>query len=136
MHRYRTSNGRQRFSGAAASLSGVLTGRQEWHASLARPADLLSMDGCRPGGRRDSRLPRRIVACALRPVHPGEALRDLRMNEIVLERHGITADTALRLARFFGGDAQSWISRQEQYDLRKEEIESARSSRGSSSTNG
>lgn len=64
-----------------------------------------------------------------RPVHPGEVLREdylkpaamsanalarqlhvpaSRVNDIVLERRGITADTALRLSRFFGGDAQSW----------------------------
>ena len=48
------------------------------------------------------------------------------MNDVVLERRGITADTALRLARFFGGDAQSWMNPQAQYDLRKEEIESAK----------
>ena len=66
----------------------------------------------------------------MRPVHPGEVLREdylkpmemsanalakqlhvpaSRINDIVLERRGITADTALRLSRFFGGDAQSWL---------------------------
>jgi addiction module HigA family antidote len=33
-----------------------------------------------------------------------------RINDIVRERRGITADTALRLARYFGTDAQSWIN--------------------------
>ena len=82
-----------------------------------------------------------------RPVHPGEVLREdylaplgmsenelaaylhvpvSRINDIVNERRGITADTALRLARYFGGDAQSWINLQGLYDLRKEEIESAK----------
>ena len=78
----------------------------------------------------------------LRPVHPGEVLREdyliplkmsanalalalkvtpARINEIVLERRGVTADTALRLARYFGGDAQSWLNLQSAYDLRKTE---------------
>ncbi len=41
-----------------------------------------------------------------------------RINEIVRERRGITPDTALRLARFFGGDAQSWMNLQIAYDLK------------------
>ena len=72
------------------------------------------------------------------PVHPGEILKhdfmepfDLsstalaralgvtptRINEIVRCRRGITADTALRLARYFGTDAQSWMSLQDRYEL-------------------
>jgi plasmid maintenance system antidote protein VapI len=34
-----------------------------------------------------------------------------RINEFVLERSGITADTAIRFARYFGGDAQFWRHR-------------------------
>ncbi len=42
-----------------------------------------------------------------------------RLHEIVKERRSITPDTALRLARYFGGDAQSWLSSlQTAYDLR------------------
>ncbi|WP_092750182.1 HigA family addiction module antitoxin, partial [Acinetobacter boissieri] len=41
-----------------------------------------------------------------------------RINDIVLERRAITADTALRLARFFGGDAESWLNLQHLYDLK------------------
>ena len=40
-----------------------------------------------------------------------------RINEIVRCRLGITADTALRLARYFGTDAQSWMSLQDRYEL-------------------
>jgi len=40
-----------------------------------------------------------------------------RINEIVKGLRGITADTALRLATFFGTDAQSWINLQSDYDL-------------------
>jgi addiction module HigA family antidote len=75
----------------------------------------------------------------MRPVHPGEVLRkeyleplDLsanalaqalhltpsRINDIVLERRGVTADTAVRLARYFGGTAQFWLNLQTMYDLR------------------
>jgi addiction module HigA family antidote len=84
---------------------------------------------------------------SMRPVHPGEVLREeyleplgmsvnalakhlhvpaSRINDIALGRRGVTADTALRLARFFGGDAQTWMTLQAQYDLRKEEMESAK----------
>lgn len=74
----------------------------------------------------------------LPPIHPGEILREeymkpldlsanalaraigvtpARVNEIANERRGITADTALRLARYFGTDAQSWINLQMNYEL-------------------
>lgn len=79
----------------------------------------------------------------MRPVHPGEILREdylvplgmsanalatalrvtpARINDIVRERRGVTADTALRLARYFGGDAQSWMNLQATFDLRTAEI--------------
>jgi len=75
----------------------------------------------------------------MRPVHPGEVLREeylkplglsanalaralrvpaSRVNDIVLERRGITVDTALRLVRYFGGDVQSWLNLQTAYDLK------------------
>jgi plasmid maintenance system antidote protein VapI len=41
----------------------------------------------------------------------------------VRERRGVTADTALRLATFFGGDAQSWMNLQLAYDLKVAEIQ-------------
>jgi antitoxin HigA-1 len=80
------------------------------------------------------------------PIHPGEVLREdylaplqmsekqlaahlavpiSRINDIVKERRGITADTALRLARYFGGDAQSWLNLQALYDLRSAELANA-----------
>ena len=46
-----------------------------------------------------------------------------RINDIVLERRGISADTALRLAKFFGTDAASWLNLQLRYDLILAEIE-------------
>jgi addiction module HigA family antidote len=40
-----------------------------------------------------------------------------RIGEIVAGRRSVSADTALRLARFFGTDAQSWLNLQAHYDL-------------------
>ncbi|HSB05881.1 MAG TPA: HigA family addiction module antitoxin [Thermodesulfobacteriota bacterium] len=45
-----------------------------------------------------------------------------RINDVVRKRRSITADTALRLARYFGTDAQSWINLQAAYDLRVAEL--------------
>ncbi len=74
----------------------------------------------------------------LSPIHPGEVLLEefikpmklsqnrlainigvdaRRINEIVLGKRSITADTALRLARFFGNSPQIWMGLQAQYDL-------------------
>ena len=49
-----------------------------------------------------------------------------RINEIVLEKRGITADTALRLARFFNTTAELWTGLQADYDLRLTRSEKAR----------
>ena len=75
---------------------------------------------------------------ALEPVHPGEILKHdfmeplelsatslaraigvtpARVNEIVRRRRGITAETALRLAKYFNTDAQSWMNLQTRYEL-------------------
>jgi antitoxin HigA-1 len=83
----------------------------------------------------------------MRPVHPGEILREEylkpsgltanalaralkvpapRINDIVRERRGVSADTALRLARYFRGDARSWLNLQTSYDLRVAEIANAK----------
>ena len=79
--------------------------------------------------RKSRRLP---------PVHPGEILREdlmdplglsinglarnlrvpvTRMSEIVNRRRSMTADTALRLARYFGSSPQFWMNLQAAYDL-------------------
>lgn len=83
----------------------------------------------------------------MRPVHPGEVLREdylqplnlsanalaralnvpaPRINDVVRKRRGITADTAMRLARYFGGDARSWLNLQAAYDLRMAERANAK----------
>lgn len=79
----------------------------------------------------------------MRPVHPGEVLLEdylkplgmsvnalakalhvpySRLREVVDEKRGITADTALRLERYFGGEAQFWLNMQATYELRTAEI--------------
>jgi antitoxin HigA-1 len=45
---------------------------------------------------------------------------------VVRERRGISADTAMRLARYFGGDARSWLNLQTAYDLRIAEISNSK----------
>ena len=50
-----------------------------------------------------------------------------RINEIVRERRGISADTALRLARYFKTDVQSWLNLQANYDLQCAEDAAGRS---------
>jgi addiction module HigA family antidote len=49
-----------------------------------------------------------------------------RINDIVRGRRGITADTALRLARYFRTDARSWMNLQSGYDLRMAELAHAK----------
>jgi antitoxin HigA-1 len=78
------------------------------------------------------------------PVHPGEVLLEeflkpmeisqnhlaikirvpaRRINEIVLGKRRITADTALRLSRFFGNSARFWLGLQTDYDIDEAEDE-------------
>ena len=79
----------------------------------------------------------------MRPVHPGEILREeldtlglsanalaralgVPVNRVTLilnGRRGITADTALRLARYFGTTPQLWLNLQQTWELRRAEIE-------------
>lgn len=49
-----------------------------------------------------------------------------RINEIVHGKRAITADTALRLARFFGTDAQPWLNLQSHYDMEKAALETGK----------
>ena len=79
----------------------------------------------------------------MRPVHPGEILREEletlglsanalskkldvpanRITAILQGTRGVTANTALRLARFFGTAPHVWLNLQKTYELRREEIE-------------
>jgi len=77
-------------------------------------------------------------------IHPGEILRleflepleitpyrlskdigvaQTRIGEILSEKRSITADTALRLSKYFGNSAQFWMNLQSQYDLRQAQEE-------------
>lgn len=75
----------------------------------------------------------------MRPVHPGEILREeylrpldmsvnalaealrltaTRINDIVREQRGVTPDTAMRLARYFNTTPEFWLNLQQAYELR------------------
>jgi len=74
----------------------------------------------------------------IRPIHPGVILKEeflkpfnisqnalakalkvapRRVNEIVNQKRGITADTALRLSKYFGTSAEFWVNLQSKYEL-------------------
>lgn len=80
----------------------------------------------------------------MRPIHPGEILKQElnelglsanafgralgvpanRITDILNERRSITADTALRLARYFGSTPDFWMNLQTAYDIRRTQIAS------------
>jgi addiction module HigA family antidote len=83
------------------------------------------------------------ISDGMRPIHPGEILKEefleplnlsanrlasllkvtpARIYEIIAEKRGITAETALRLATAFGTTAQFWLNLQMAYDIRTLEI--------------
>ena len=82
----------------------------------------------------------------MRPAHPGEVLREEldelglsanalskalgvpvnRVTMILNGQRGMSADTALRLARYFGSTPQLWLNLQKTWELRQAEIESGR----------
>lgn len=87
------------------------------------------------------------MSTKLKPIHPGEVLeqdfllpnkvtqyriaKDIsvparRINEIVHGRRAVSADTALRLARYFGTSAQFWMNLQSHYELENERITKAK----------
>ena len=86
------------------------------------------------------------VSNGMRPVHPGEILHEEleeidmsaralamalavppnRITAILNGRRGITADTALRLSRYFGTTPQLWLNLQMSFELRVAEIEAGR----------
>ena len=86
------------------------------------------------------------VKSGMRPVHPGEILREEldtiglsatplakalgvpvnRITMILNGQRGVSADTALRLARYFGTTPQLWMNLQKSWELRRAEIETGR----------
>lgn len=71
---------------------------------ISHPGEILLKDWLKPMGITQYRLAKEI------------GVPQRRIGEIVAGRRGITADTALRLARFFGTDAQSWLNLQNHYE--------------------
>lgn len=90
------------------------------------------------------------MAKRLPPIHPGEVLREeflvpmklspyalaqacgvprTRIERLSREETPVTADTALRLARYFGSTAEFWMGLQAQYDLERAQDEAAASLR-------
>ena len=49
-----------------------------------------------------------------------------RINDFVLERRGVTVDTAMRIVRYFGGDVQSWMNLQTAFEIKVAEKEIAK----------
>src|SRR5450432_950395 len=107
---------------------------------------MLSLDQYWPPRRGNRRLPLRtsivakklVIVTSLPPLHPGEVLREeflkpmgltpyavakacgvprTRIERIAREELGISADTALRLGRFFGIEPEFWLNLQTRYDL-------------------
>ncbi len=86
------------------------------------------------------------VRSGMQPVHPGEILRDEldalglsanalsrelgvpvnRVTMIMNGQRGVSADTALRLARYFGTTPELWLNLQKTWELRRAEIEAGR----------
>jgi addiction module HigA family antidote len=74
---------------------------------VVHPGEVLREEFLRPLGESVNQLAKRLDVTAQ------------RINEIVLGRRGITADTALRLGRLFGTTPEFWMNLQTLYDLRK-----------------
>jgi antitoxin HigA-1 len=77
---------------------------------LVHPGEILLEDFLIPMGITRYRLAKSI------------GVPQRRIDEICAGKRAVTADTALRLARFFGTDAQSWMNLQGQYDLESAEM--------------
>ena len=77
------------------------------------PGEILLEDFLKPLGITQYRLAKSIKVPAS------------RVHDVVHGKRPITAELALRLARFFGTDARSWINLQAQYDLDRAEMELA-----------
>jgi addiction module HigA family antidote len=82
------------------------------HLELIPPGEILLEEFLDPLGISQNKLARDIDV----PVG--------RINEIIRRKRAITADTALRLAKFFGTTPEFWLNLQTDYDLRKARRES------------
>ena len=91
-----------------------------------------------------------MIKNGMRPIHPGEVLKEEYLeplslssaalaralgvstptvNDIVLQRRGVSADMALRLSVCLGTTPEFWLNLQTTYDLRKAEIDRSAASR-------
>lgn len=86
------------------SLAEVTTGKR---MPLVHPGEILKSEFLEPLGVTPYRVAMEVDVPAP------------RINDIVLGKRGITADTALRLGRYFGNSAAFWINLQSAYDLNK-----------------
>ena len=80
------------------------------HDPLVHPGEILLEDFLKPMGITSCRLAKSI------------GIPQRRIDEICAGKRAITADTALRLARFFYSDAHSWMNLQAEYDLESASI--------------
>ena len=96
---------------ASVDLSGVVENAE--HLAPVHPGRILKLDFLEPLGISESRLARETF------------LPPSRVNKIVRGERGITADTALRLARFFGTSAQFWLNLQNRHDLERSRDDAA-----------
>ena len=125
-------------------------GRTAQHPDQRAVAHLLPLDRGRAERSRDRGLPLKgddmNATSGMRAVHPGEVLREEldeiglsanalskalgvpvnRVTMILNGQRGVSADTALRLARYFGTTPQLWLNLQKTWELRRAEIEGGR----------
>ena len=94
--------GREELDAGRVDLKGVATGKR---IPLAHPGEILREDFLEPMGIS-------VYALANSIKVPRS-----RINDIVRGRRAVTADTALRLARYFGTTPEFWINLQAHYDL-------------------
>lgn len=96
------------------SASRIITRNQNWLGPAIHPGEMLLEDYLKPLGVGQVEAARQL----------GVSLN--RLNEIVLGKRGITADTALRLARFLKTSPQLWMRLQADWDLHEAMLREAR----------
>ena len=79
--------------------------------NIIHPGEILDEEFLKPMGISQNRLAMELRVPAR------------RINEIVLGRRGISADTAVRLSKYFGNSAEFWMRLQEDYELRLAKLE-------------
>ena len=78
---------------------------EEKYLPPVHPGEILELDFLKPLGLSQNKLAREI------------GVPPRRINEIVHGKRAITADTAIRLSRFFGTSARLWLNLQSEYEL-------------------